>query len=75
MSQTIKQRRALRSVAAPPPPDPLLSADAARSYRVYPASAENARRWLSAVQWMQGRPGGSIWILDKAVMRRQQGVA
>jgi len=50
----------LRVVSKPAP----LHVDAARSWLVYPGSAENAARWLAAVLWMQGRPGGSIWLLD-----------
>jgi hypothetical protein len=52
----------LRAVTKPP--QPLLHVDAARSWLMYPDSADNAAKWLAAVLWRQSRPGGSIWLLD-----------
>jgi len=52
----------LRAVTKPV--QPVLHVDAARSWGIYPDNAHNAAAWLSAVLWMQSRPGGSIWLLD-----------
>jgi hypothetical protein len=53
--------RKLRAVAAPSP----IPATPARAAAVYPQSEHLAAQWLAAVRWMQGRPGGSRWVLDK----------
>ena len=53
--------RKLRAVA-PPATVPVTPARAAA---VYPQSEYLAERWLAAVRWMQGRPGGSVWCLGR----------
>jgi len=53
----------LRAVTKPKPP--LLTVDLARAWRLFPESSELAAKWLAAVHWMQARPGGSIWLLDR----------
>lgn len=53
--------RKLRAVA--PPATVLVTP--ARAAAVYPQSERLAAKWLAAVRWMQGRPGGSVWCLDK----------
>lgn len=54
--------RALKAVPRKSAP-PLLVADEARAARVYP-DPTLAAKWLASVQWMQKRPGGSVWVLD-----------
>lgn len=53
--------RKLRAVAAPSP----VPVTPARAAVVYPQSEHLAAQWLAAVRWMQGRPGGSVWCLDR----------
>ena len=53
--------RKLRAVA-PPATVPVTPARAAA---VYPQSEHLAAQWLAAVRWMQSRPGGSVWCLDR----------
>ena len=53
--------RKLRAVAAPSP----VPATPVRAAAVYPQSEHLATQWLAAVRWMQGRPGGSRWVLDR----------
>lgn len=36
-----------------------------RAATVYPQSERLAAQWLAAVHWMQSRPGGSVWLLDR----------
>lgn len=53
--------RKLRAVAAPSP----IPATPARAAAVYPQSEHLAAKWLAAVRYMQSRPGGSVWCLDR----------
>lgn len=53
--------RKLRAVAAPSP----IPATPARAAAVYPQSEYLAAKWLAAVRYMQSRPGGSVWCLDR----------
>jgi len=53
--------RKLRAVA-PPATVPVTPARAAA---VYPQSEYLAAQWLAAVRYMQSRPGGSVWCLDR----------
>ena len=57
--------RRLRAVAAPS----VRHATPIRAAAAYPESERNAAKWLAAVRWMQSRPGGSLWILDRAPAR------
>lgn len=51
----------LRAVAAPAP----VPVTATRAAAVYPQSEYLAARWLAAARWMQTRPQGSVWLLDR----------
>ena len=53
--------RKLRAVAAPSP----VPVTPARAAAVYPQSEHLAAKWLAAVRYMQSRPGGSVWCLDR----------
>ena len=53
--------RKLRAVAPPSP----VHVTPARAAAVYPQSEYLAAKWLAAVRYMQSRPGGSVWCLDR----------
>jgi len=53
---------ALRAVKQPPAA--VVPVTKGRAGLVYPAAPVLAAKWFLAVQWMQRRPRGSVWLLD-----------